>query len=186
MHSALHERLQLVIGTRSYRALADLTACNPETVRRYMQGQAPSVEFLAALCSALEINGEWLLCGRGPMRVRDVRAHALKDASGTELLGALATGVEGIAERLERLEVYVQTLETRLRAQEQGDLTSRNGVATRPTTEPLNGTPLLPAPAPPASTRSPTSVGPPAPARAAGRARRIGEAVAQRSRPDAC
>jgi transcriptional regulator with XRE-family HTH domain len=115
MESPLHERMRAVVGARTYKTVSDLTATNAETVRRYLQGQSPSVEFLAALASALEINGEWLLCGRGAMRRGEVKAHALREASGAELLGALATTVEKLSSRVERLEVYMQVIEARMR-----------------------------------------------------------------------
>lgn len=114
--SALHERLRLVVGTRSYRTIGELTGTNAETVRRYVLGQAPSVDFLASLCDAFQINAEWLLSGRGPMRVQEIRSHALQQASPGELLTAMASTIERLTERVERLEIFVQTLETRLHA----------------------------------------------------------------------
>jgi transcriptional regulator with XRE-family HTH domain len=113
--TALHERLQAIAGNLTYRNLAELTKIHPETVRRYMQGQAPSVEFLAAVCVAMGVNGEWILTGRGPMRNSDVKSHALKEANAAELLSAVATTLEKLQDRVERLEVFVQTLEARVR-----------------------------------------------------------------------
>jgi transcriptional regulator with XRE-family HTH domain len=110
--------LAAVAGPRTLRAIAELTGTNSETVRRYMQGQSPSVEFLAALCDALKINGEWLLCGRGPMKADDVKAHALRNASGGELLQALVTAIEKLTERMDRVEVFTQLLDTRMRGRE--------------------------------------------------------------------
>ena len=46
---SLHDRLSTAVGKRTYRSLSDLTGVHPETVRRYMQGQAPSVEFVSAV-----------------------------------------------------------------------------------------------------------------------------------------
>jgi transcriptional regulator with XRE-family HTH domain len=112
---SLHERLSSVADGRTYRAIADLTDTHPETVRRYMQGQSPGVEFLSALCQGLAINADWLLTGRGPMRVADLRAAALRDANPAELHTAMATTLSSLVERVERLETYCQTLETKLR-----------------------------------------------------------------------
>lgn len=116
MLSALHERIVAVVGDRSYRHIGELTAIHPETVRRYMAGQAPSTEFLTALCRALGVNGDWMLTGRGPMHAADVHSHALREAAPPDLLSALASAVEVLIQRVERLEVFVQTMETRLRA----------------------------------------------------------------------
>ena len=87
---AFHDRLNLAVGDTSYRQLGTITETHPETVRRYMQGQAPSAAFMTNLCQNLGISGEWLLSGQGPMRVRDIRTHALKNADANELMGAIA------------------------------------------------------------------------------------------------
>lgn len=73
------------------------------------------MEFLAALCKALGISSDWLLWGRGAMRLEDVRASALRESPAPDLLMALAHTVEGLLERVDRIERFVQTMETRLR-----------------------------------------------------------------------
>jgi hypothetical protein len=118
-HSPLHERLVSAAGSITYRALGELTGVHAENVRRYMQGQAPSTEFLAAFCKQLGINGEWILTGRGPMKVAEVKAEALTKADPGELLGALAGTVQRLTQRVELIEMYTQTLDTRLRARQQ-------------------------------------------------------------------
>ncbi len=113
----LHERLRIAAGTRSYRQMGDLTNTNHETVRRYMLGQSPSAEFLAATCDALEINAQWLLVGSGPMRRGEIRSHALGEAKVSELLTAMSNTLERLMDRVERLESFVQMLEVHYRAQ---------------------------------------------------------------------
>lgn len=114
--SPLHQRLTAITSDLTYRQIADLTETNAETARRYVQGAAPSVEFLAALSQKLEINAEWLLTGRGVIKRRDAKAAALREANVAELLHSLASTLERLIDRVDRLEVYVQTMETRLRA----------------------------------------------------------------------
>lgn len=139
--SVLHDRLTRAAGDRTYRALAELTRTNAETCRRYMQGQSPSAEFLAAFCAALGINGDWLLTGQGPMRVSDARAHALRQADPGELLAAMANTLDTLSGRLDRLEVFVQTLETRLRvAHTPGD--ARRGAGDPERSSPEEGEPV--------------------------------------------
>lgn len=113
--SPLHERLHAVAGHLSYRRLAELTGQNSETVRRYMQGQSPSVEFVSALCDRLGVSGEWLLTSRGPKLQKDTKDHALRQSSPGELLAAMAAALESLAERVDRLEAFTQTLDVRLR-----------------------------------------------------------------------
>lgn len=115
----LHDRMGRAAGDRTYRSLGAMTNTHPETVRRYMQGQAPSVEFLAAMCHALGISGEWMLTGSGPMRLSEAKAHALRHADPSELLSAMAGNIEGLDDRLGRLEVFVQTLESRVRGEQE-------------------------------------------------------------------
>jgi hypothetical protein len=114
---SLHQRIKAVVGQRSFREVAELTETHPETVRRYVQGQAPSVEFLTALCQKMKINSTWLLTGHGPMHEVDVRSFALREANPGELLAAVAHTLEILTDRVIRLEAFVQTLEARVRAQ---------------------------------------------------------------------
>ena len=116
---SLHDRMNSAAGSRTYRKLAELTRTHPETVRRYMQGQAPSVEFLMSMCTALGISGEWMLTGNGPMLLSEARSYALKHADPTELLSAVADTIESLDNRVARLEMYVQTLESRVRGGEE-------------------------------------------------------------------
>lgn len=111
----LHDRLHAVVGPLSFRRLAELTGTNAETVRRYMHGQSPSVEFLTALCAKLDVSPEWLLTGRGARHASKAREQVIRDANPSELLGAMAATVERLAERVQRLELFIQSLDSRLR-----------------------------------------------------------------------
>ncbi len=113
-----HARLNEAVGTVSYRKLGGLTDTHPETVRRYMQGQAPSATFLTNLCRVLGISGEWLLTGKGPMKCAQIRSHALNQADPSELMTAVANTLTDLCDRMDRLERFMQMLETRVRAGE--------------------------------------------------------------------
>lgn len=178
----LTERLLAAAGDRTYRSLAELTGSNAETVRRYMQGQAPSVEFLAALCTRLGISEQWLISGRGPMKASQLRSHALKEASASELFSAMAATLERLAERVDRLELFLSSLEVRLRGRTIGRAT-----AIPPPDEPerhASAAEVKPAhcPAHPTDTRDarphPTSPS------VTSRAQRLADAISQRSRPN--
>lgn len=173
MSDGLHERLAEAVGERTFRGLAELTGTPAETVRRYMQGQAPSAEFLASVCSALRVSGDWLLTGRGPMRVDDVKAEALRRADPGELLAAMSKNMERLLGRVERLEVFVQTMEARLRARRESAAAAAivAGVGSGGTVG--------------ASTTGSERDGAAAAVGSQSRARGIGDAVPQRPRPDA-
>ncbi|HLP85791.1 MAG TPA: hypothetical protein VK157_15680 [Phycisphaerales bacterium] len=132
---SLHQRIKAVVGQRSFREVAELTQTHPETVRRYVQGQSPSVEFLTALCQRMKINSTWLLTGYGPMHEVDVRNFALREANPSELLAAVAHSLELLTERVIRLETFVQTLEARVRSQAVAAPT----IESRPPSGPVHG-----------------------------------------------
>lgn len=105
--SPLHERLAIATQGMPFIELGERTDTHPETVRRYIRGQQPSVAFLANLIRSAGLNAEWLLLGSGPMRQADVKAHTLREASIQELLIALA-------QRISETEEMVQGLERRV------------------------------------------------------------------------
>ncbi|MBL8762735.1 MAG: hypothetical protein JNM07_00510 [Phycisphaerae bacterium] len=111
--SPIHERLVAALGERTYRSLAEQTGQHPETIRRYMQGSAPSSEFMADICERFQLNGEWLLTGRGPMRTAQIREHALREATSGELLAALGHSLDRLAARVSHLESALRALDHR-------------------------------------------------------------------------
>lgn len=124
-----HDRLTMAAGQVSYRKLGTLTETHPETVRRYMQGHAPSASFLTNLCRVLGISGEWMLTGRGPMKVAQMKSHALNQADPSELMTAVANTLTDLCDRMDRMERYIQTLETRVR----GSMAQSSVEAVQPT-----------------------------------------------------
>ena len=76
-------------GWLSYREVADLTGMHPESVRRYLNRDMPSPEFIAAFCAGLEISADWLVHGRPPKRSRDALRAALGCVPEAALFGAV-------------------------------------------------------------------------------------------------
>ncbi len=118
----------------TYREIGDLTGTNAETARRYMSGQSPSVEFIIRLCQRKGINGQWLLSGQGPMRASEIKSASLRDAGPGELLSAMAVAIETMRDRLDRVERFVHTLETRLRVASATSLPKPESNHTQPPT----------------------------------------------------
>ena len=181
--SPLHERILAVIGDRTYRSIGQVTEHNAETVRRYLQGQAPSVEFLVALCTRFDVNAHWLITGHGAMKYSETMAEALRSANPAELLSAVADALERLTDRVDRLEVFVQTLDVRVRRvgpgsdgttpkAPNGDQQARQEPTCRGGLLPEGGHPR-----PPARTSAPGG--------AHQRARRIADAVTERPPQDA-
>lgn len=63
--TTLHDRMRMVVGNRTYAAVARATGCNDETVRRYLSGGRVSVDFIIALAECYGVSADWLLLGRG-------------------------------------------------------------------------------------------------------------------------
>jgi len=172
--SELHRRLSEAVGKTTYRRLGQLTDTHPETVRRYMQGQSPGTEFLANLCRNLAINANWLLTGRGPIKLGDIRKQALSEAHAGDLLTAMANSISGIVDRLDRLELFVQGMDTRLRGS--GRISPADPAPPSPNAVPkAHALHVRPHPEP--KPAAPTTNG--------HAADRVGRAAAKRSSPDA-
>jgi transcriptional regulator with XRE-family HTH domain len=68
-------RLRTVVGTRSYRAIAEEIGLNAETVRRALHGDSrPSIELAIAVCRAYGVSAQWLLLGEEPKHCNDSKA----------------------------------------------------------------------------------------------------------------
>ncbi len=105
-----HDRLLLAAGDLSFRQLGEITETHPETVRRYMNGHAPSTAFLSKLCLNLGISGEWLLAGKNPMKTRDIPLHTLQHASAEQLMLAISELLVDLSSRLTKNEELTQSM----------------------------------------------------------------------------
>lgn len=63
--ATLHARLRLICALGNTSSIARATGIHPESVRRYVAGDAPSLRFVSNLIEALSLSADWLLCGRG-------------------------------------------------------------------------------------------------------------------------
>ncbi len=111
--STLHDRLNAATRGLSYRQVADKTDTNHETARRYLNGQPPSTEFLAALCARLSISGQWLLTGRGPMRAAAATVASRRHADAAQLLTSVTSSLGQLSQRVQRLEAFLKALKAR-------------------------------------------------------------------------
>lgn len=102
--SAITRRVRVCVGSVAIAEVARRVAVHPETVRRYLNGQPPSIEFVQSLASRFGISLSWLMAGRGPMMERDVLMHTLSTATPLQLCQALGEKMAVIDERVTRLE----------------------------------------------------------------------------------
>lgn len=84
------DRVREMVARFGHRRVADVSGVSHETVRRITTlGHMPPVRVVAALCSELGVNGDWLLLGEGPKFSANVTRKALREASPAEILAAL-------------------------------------------------------------------------------------------------
>lgn len=165
-HERLHDRLQAAVGDRTFKRIGTMTNTHPETVRRYLSGHAPSVDFVTRLAASQGLSINWILTGRGPMRLAEVKPAALREANATDLLTHVALAIERLESRVDRLDRYTQVLEVMIR---QGSAPSAS-IEPKPS-ENDHGKP--------AATTEAAANG------AEDRARSVADALTERSRPDA-
>ncbi len=91
-------RLRIAFGDMTYKQLGELTDTHPETVRRYMNGYAPSSSFLANASTQFGISGDWLLSGRGPMLSQDITKHVIENAEPQTLMNAVTQHFLNVSE----------------------------------------------------------------------------------------
>lgn len=84
----INDRVHIAVGKMTYKKLGQLTDTHPETVRRYMNGYAPSAKFLANIAQEFGVSGEWLLTGRGPMLIADFTKYVIENAEPQTLMNA--------------------------------------------------------------------------------------------------
>jgi len=166
-YDRLHDRLQAAVGDRTFRRVGTLTNTHPETVRRYLSGHAPSVDFVTRLAASLGLNINWILTGRGPMRQAEVKPAALREANATDLLTHVALAIERLESRVDRLDRYTQVLEVMIRQGREASATPSALIERKPL-ESDHGKPAATA------TQGPDD-----------RARSIADALTERPRPDA-
>ena len=73
----MHERLKTIIGNQRYATVAGYASLSEATVRRYMIGHAPSLEFLVAVYLWQGVSPDFLLMGRVPLKPADYPEHLL-------------------------------------------------------------------------------------------------------------
>lgn len=77
--SKISDRLISLLSDDSYRKISKKTGYNPETVRRYMQGQSAPADFVAQICVMYDLDANHLLLGESrPAHESALRATPLE------------------------------------------------------------------------------------------------------------
>lgn len=77
---SISTRVREIMGSHSAEEFGRSIGCSGETVRRYLHGPHPHLRVPVALCVHHDVNGHWLLVGRGPRLESDRWRAILSDA----------------------------------------------------------------------------------------------------------
>ncbi|GIW74432.1 MAG: hypothetical protein KatS3mg103_0954 [Phycisphaerales bacterium] len=69
----LQDRLLVAVGDRTFRRIGELTNTHPETVRRVPVGPCAQRGVHHPPGRGFGLNLNWILTGRGPMRVAEIK-----------------------------------------------------------------------------------------------------------------
>lgn len=95
--AALQARLRAATGELSFRQVAEVVGCHPESARRWLTtDNRPPLWFIVCLCDSLRLNPHWAMTGAGPMHLEEARAEDLAAASPRLLLERLAELMGGL------------------------------------------------------------------------------------------
>lgn len=115
----LAARLRDAARPHTYRRIGLATGVHPHTARRYLDGDRPSVEFLAAFCRQFDVSADWLLTGRGQRNWSGMRSWARQTCTSGDLCRLLGDVLDSAEARAEALESrFRPPVGTRLRTQE--------------------------------------------------------------------
>lgn len=96
----------------TFKALADLTQHHPETVRRYMRGQYPSLAFILRLCKAMDISPHWLFTGEGSKTLTPKKPPGpFSEMPTPEIFEAIAAELDALVVKVDRLEARLSVLD---------------------------------------------------------------------------
>ena len=112
-------RLRLALGRESVNGFAKRAGIPEGSLRQYLAGSLPGADKLAAITQAAEVSADWLLLGKGPMRLEPLITvegpagvppefallprYGVNASAGHGLISAEEQEVERIAFRLEWL-----------------------------------------------------------------------------------
>ncbi len=136
---------------------------------------------MSRLAEALGLNLNWILTGRGPRRMAEVKPHALRDANATDLLTHVALAIERLETKVDRLERYTQVLEIMIREGRRPVVAIEAKLRKEPEGESVVEQPATTTPEPARNGHSVNGYG----SGPQSRAERIADALSERPRPDA-
>jgi len=100
---ALTTRIRMVLSGYTFASVGRKTGFSAESVRRYMLGDRPPVNFLFAICQHYDVSADWLLCGLGAPSRGDIVGQLTLRATASELCAAAERQMESTKQSLTEL-----------------------------------------------------------------------------------
>jgi len=108
---AIRLRLRQITEGKTIRAIAAETEMCPETVRRYLNGSACSIEFLAKVCVRYGVDAEWLLFGRGRTQINTRSPSLIEECGARSVVGEIARRWARMESRMAELSLRLDSLD---------------------------------------------------------------------------
>ena len=107
--STIAERFLLLRGKTKQGEFATLLNINPNTLRNYENGRVlPNQAILERICVQLSVSAEWLLLGRGPIRLEEEQSASIPQHQETQPSETASTTT---CARCEKLEAKLEKVE---------------------------------------------------------------------------
>lgn len=97
-------RIRMATRGHTGRQVAAIVGMNHETVRRYLKGANPSIEFIKQVCVHYGVLADWLVLGDGPRTREDLKDELLEGLDSERF-------AEAWAERFTRFENRLVAIE---------------------------------------------------------------------------
>lgn len=110
---AIHDRISLLVsayGEGKNTVFASIIGENEANVRGYRSNVLPKHPFLEKIVRSLDVSADWLLTGRGEMRISSVVEVTGANQGNNEIIKTLLDRIEEQAKQVGRLEAEIETL----------------------------------------------------------------------------
>ncbi|GEM_PF-4642813 len=125
----LTARIRVATKGQNTREVSYTTGVNRESVRRYLKGGKPSVEFIRQVCLRYNVLADWLILGEGPRTREELKSELLADLDSDRFAEAWAERFARVESRLIAIE-HILTTDRSLRSQSADPTPTETGGST--------------------------------------------------------
>lgn len=109
----IHDRISLLVsayGEGKNTVFANIIGENEANIRGYRSNIVPKHPFLEKIVKSLDVSADWLLTGRGEMRISPAVDAGMTNQGNNEIIKTLLDRIEEQAKQVGRLESEIETL----------------------------------------------------------------------------